>query len=65
MESTTAVLNHPDIGNVKGIEDNGVLQFRGIQYGVLKNWLDNARLPIYDGNGLDATQYGCVAPSYS
>lgn len=58
MNATTTVWQHPIIGDVKCIEDDGILQFRGLQYGVLENWLSNATLPIYNGDGLDATQFG-------
>lgn len=58
MNISTTVWKHPVIGDVKGLEDDGVIQFRGLQYGVLENWLANAKLPTYNGDGLDATQYG-------
>ncbi|KAL1909730.1 hypothetical protein Sste5344_004578 [Sporothrix stenoceras] len=58
MDATTTVWQHPTIGDVKGIEDDGVVQFRGLQYGVLENWLANATLPKYNKNDLDATQFG-------
>ncbi|CAK7202829.1 hypothetical protein SEUCBS139899_005556 [Sporothrix eucalyptigena] len=63
MATTTATIDHPVIGRVEGVKDNGVIQFRGVQYGVLNHWLDNPKLPVYDGSGITATKFGPTAVS--
>ncbi|KAI8725678.1 Carboxylesterase [Fusarium sp. LHS14.1] len=63
MGSAPRRYNHPVIGSVQGNEADGVVQFLGVKYGVLDHWLDNARLPSYDGSGLVAVKHGPQAIS--
>lgn len=49
------------LGEIKGIVDHGVVQFKGVPYATLTDRLADAQL-IYSRNGdiLDATRYGSV-----
>ena len=59
MSATT--ISHPNIGEVTGIGQDGITQFRGVKYATLRDGFAPAELVQYNGNGLDATKYGWVS----
>lgn len=61
--SQGAVFSHPTIGPIRCQREDDLFYFRGIQYASLRNWFDNAKLPAYDGSGLNAQEYGYEVPA--
>ncbi|KAF2750997.1 carboxylesteras-like protein [Sporormia fimetaria CBS 119925] len=53
---------HPELGELKGLNTDGTVQFRGLKYGSLRNRFASAELFTDFGAGpTDATRYGIAA----
>ncbi|KAK6385818.1 uncharacterized protein PV06_07234 [Exophiala oligosperma] len=55
---TTATINHPTIGQIKGRDGDGVTQFLGVQYATLENRLAEAQVKSSYSTPVDATAHG-------
>ena len=57
-------LQHPQIGNIQGRYNKGVIQYLGIQYASLKNRFADPEVVNYSGHEwLHATKHGYVCVS--
>lgn len=54
----TSTLKSASLGEIRGRDDNGVIQYSGIKYATLKNRLADAELAESNGGVLDATKDG-------
>ena len=54
----SAEFQHPELGLINGVLDDGVIQFRGIQYATLDNRFASPRLKEEYNGSIDATNFG-------
>jgi carboxylesterase type B len=54
----TITVTHPSMGQVKGLDNDGVYQFHGVQYATLKDRLAESQVKTTYESPVDATSHG-------